>query len=38
MTGFLYPFLDAEERDQGALLRDLAASATAKAAGEAPPK
>ncbi len=31
MTNFLYPFLDAEERDQDALLRDLAASATAKA-------
>ena len=29
MTNFLYPFLDAEERDQDALLRDLAASATA---------
>ncbi|HEY0813438.1 MAG TPA: SIS domain-containing protein [Pseudonocardia sp.] len=35
MTGFLYPFLDAEERDQDALLRDLAASATAKAAESA---
>jgi D-sedoheptulose 7-phosphate isomerase len=31
-TGFLYPFLDASERDQEALLRDLAASARAKAA------
>lgn len=31
MTGFLYPFLDAEERDQDTLLRDLAASAAAKA-------
>jgi D-sedoheptulose 7-phosphate isomerase len=31
MTGFLYPFLDAEERDEDALLRDLAASAAAKA-------
>jgi D-sedoheptulose 7-phosphate isomerase len=31
MTNFLYPFLDAEERDQDALLRDLAASAKAKA-------
>jgi D-sedoheptulose 7-phosphate isomerase len=31
MTGFLYPFLDAEERDQDSLLRDLAASAAAKA-------
>jgi D-sedoheptulose 7-phosphate isomerase len=31
MTGFLYPFLDAEERDQDSLLRDLAASASAKA-------
>ncbi len=35
MTNFLYPFLDAEERDQDALLRDLAASATAKAAESA---
>jgi len=35
MTGFLYPFLDAEERDQDALLRDLAASAAAKAAESA---
>jgi D-sedoheptulose 7-phosphate isomerase len=34
-TGFLYPFLDAEERDQGSLLRDLAASARAKAAESA---
>ncbi len=32
MTNFLYPFLDAEERDQDSLLRDLAASARAKAA------
>ena len=32
---FLYPFLDAEERDQDALLRDLAASAAAKAAESA---
>jgi len=30
-TGFLYPFLDAEERDQDSLLADLAASARAKA-------
>lgn len=30
MTGFLYPFLDAEERDQDSLLTDLAASARAK--------
>lgn len=30
-TGFLYPFLDAEERDQDSLLTDLAASARAKA-------
>jgi D-sedoheptulose 7-phosphate isomerase len=30
-TGFLYPFLDAEERDQDSLLSDLAASARAKA-------
>ena len=35
MTGFLYPFLDAEERDQDSLLRDLAASAAAKAAESA---
>ena len=35
MTNFLYPFLDAEERDQDALLRDLAASAAAKAAESA---
>jgi D-sedoheptulose 7-phosphate isomerase len=35
MTDFLYPFLDAEERDQDALLRDLAASAAAKAAESA---
>ena len=31
MTNFLYPFLDAEERDQDSLLADLAASALAKA-------
>jgi D-sedoheptulose 7-phosphate isomerase len=31
VTNFLYPFLDAEERDQDTLLRDLAASAAAKA-------
>ena len=31
-TGFLYPFLEAEEHDAGALLDDLAASASAKAA------
>jgi D-sedoheptulose 7-phosphate isomerase len=30
-TGFLYPFLAAEERDQDSLLADLAASARAKA-------
>lgn len=30
-TGFLYPFIDAEERDAGTLLDDLAASARAKA-------
>ncbi|MGH3264471.1 MAG: D-sedoheptulose-7-phosphate isomerase [Trebonia sp.] len=30
-TGFLYPFIDAEERDSGALLTDLAASARDKA-------
>ena len=35
MTDFLYPFLDAQERDQDALLRDLAASARAKAAESA---
>lgn len=29
-TGFLYPFLDAEERDPDSLLADLAASARAK--------
>ena len=31
-TGFLYPFIDADERDAGALLVDLAASAEAKMA------
>jgi len=31
-TGFLYPFIDADERDSTALLADLAASAEAKAA------
>jgi D-sedoheptulose 7-phosphate isomerase len=35
VTGFLYPFLDAGERDQESLLRDLAASARAKAAESA---
>lgn len=30
-TGFLYPFIDAEERDSGSLLDDLAASARLKA-------
>ena len=30
-TGFLYPFIDSEERDPGPLLVDLAASARAKA-------
>ncbi len=35
MTNFLYPFLDAEERDQDSLLADLAASARAKAAESA---
>jgi D-sedoheptulose 7-phosphate isomerase len=30
-TGFLYPFIDAEERDPGSLLTDLAASARDKA-------
>jgi D-sedoheptulose 7-phosphate isomerase len=29
-TGFLYPFIDADERDAGGLLADLSASATAK--------
>jgi D-sedoheptulose 7-phosphate isomerase len=29
-TGFLYPFIDSEERDAGALVTDLAASARAK--------
>jgi D-sedoheptulose 7-phosphate isomerase len=29
-TGFLYPFIEAEERDAGALLTDLAASARTK--------
>lgn len=31
MTDFLYPFIEADERDAGALLTDLAASAEAKA-------
>jgi D-sedoheptulose 7-phosphate isomerase len=31
-TGFLYPFIEAEEHDAGALLTDLAASARAKIA------
>lgn len=35
MTGFLYPFLDAGERDRRTLLGDLAASARAKAAESA---
>lgn len=30
-TGFLYPFIEGDERDSGALLTDLAASARAKA-------
>jgi D-sedoheptulose 7-phosphate isomerase len=30
-TGFLYPFIEADERDSGALLSDLAASARSKA-------
>jgi D-sedoheptulose 7-phosphate isomerase len=34
-TGFLYPFIDAEERDSGALLTELAASARAKTAESA---
>jgi D-sedoheptulose 7-phosphate isomerase len=32
VTDFLYPFIDADERDAGPLLADLAASADAKAA------
>ena len=31
-TGFLYPFIEADEHDADALLRDLAASASGKAA------
>jgi D-sedoheptulose 7-phosphate isomerase len=34
-TGFLYPFIEAEERDAGALLTDLVASAQAKAEASA---
>jgi len=34
-TGFLYPFIDAKERDSGTLLTELAASARAKAAESA---
>jgi D-sedoheptulose 7-phosphate isomerase len=34
-TGFLYPFIEADERDAGSLLADLAASARAKAAQSA---
>jgi len=34
-AGFLYPFIDADERDAGPLLADLAASARAKAAESA---
>jgi D-sedoheptulose 7-phosphate isomerase len=34
-TGFLYPFLEAEERDERALLGDLGASAASKAAESA---
>jgi D-sedoheptulose 7-phosphate isomerase len=34
-TGFLYPFLEAEERDVGALVGDLTSSASAKAAESA---
>lgn len=34
-ANFLYPFIDAEERDSGPLLTDLAASAQAKAAESA---
>lgn len=34
-TGFLYPFIEAEERDAGPLLAELAASARAKAAESA---
>jgi D-sedoheptulose 7-phosphate isomerase len=35
MTDFLYPFIEADERDAGALLTDLAASAEAKASDSA---
>lgn len=35
MTDFLYPFIDGGERDLGALLRDLGASADSKAAASA---
>ncbi|MBV9665102.1 MAG: SIS domain-containing protein [Actinobacteria bacterium] len=34
-TGFLYPFIEGDERDRGALLVDLARSADAKAADSA---
>ncbi|OOL28399.1 phosphoheptose isomerase, partial [Rhodococcus rhodochrous] len=34
-TDFLYPFIDAQEHDATALLRDLAASARGKAADSA---
>lgn len=34
-TGFLYPFIDGDERNSGALLTELAASARAKAAESA---
>lgn len=34
-TGFLYPFIEADERDAGSLLTDLAASANQKAAQSA---
>lgn len=34
-TGFLYPFIEADERDAGSLLADLAVSARAKAAQSA---
>lgn len=34
-TGFLYPFIEADERDAGSLLTDLAASANQKAAESA---
>ena len=35
-TDFLYPFIEADEHDVGALLDDLAASATGQGRGERP--